>query len=207
MANGWSIAGKRLEIKPGFPAGKLVLDGETAAKLKAKGSFPLQIAGKPYTFERKQGLMVPKDTLRSADGQVVPPTSKHVPSVRAAAGSLCAQHTDRQALVECPRCGSYACDQCTGPDLTHCRACTERLLATAEKHARDLMFMAPAFLFVVIGGMLGALLGVGAGAAAVAIARKTDSAGLKWAAAIGLYVVAAIAFVVAAGALQLAAGR
>ena len=204
MANGWSVGGKRLELKAGFPAGKLAVDGEVATKLKSKGSFPVQIDGCPYTFERKPGLLGPKDTLRAADGQLVPPTPQHVASRRAGAGSMCAQHVDVQALVECPRCGSYACERCAGADRTHCRACSERLLATAEKQARDLMFMAPAIVFAITGGALGATLGLAAGAGAVAIARRTESTGLKWGAAIGLYLLAAIVFVVVAAAVQAA---
>src|SRR5262245_29427300 len=171
-ATGWSIAGRRVEVKPALPSGKLVVDGETAFKLKSKGEFPLSIDGRSYTFERKPGLMAPKDTLRAPDGRAVPPTPKHVPLARAEAGSLCAQHADRPARIVCPRCGSYACDACSGADATHCEACTQRLVATAEKQARDLVFMAPAFFFIVMGGAIGAMLGFAAGAAAVAVARR-----------------------------------
>lgn len=175
-----------MELKAGFPAGKLAIDGEVATKLKSKGTFPLQIDARPYTFERKSSLIGPKDSLRAADGQLVPPTPQHVANRRAGAGSMCAQHVERQALIECPRCGSYACEACTGADLTHCRACSDRLLATAEKQARDLMFMTPAIFFAIMGGALGAMLGLGAGALVVAIARKTESSAIKWGAAIGL---------------------
>jgi hypothetical protein len=41
-------------------------------------------------------------------------------------GSSCAEHSDRPALVICPRCGSFACLSCWHGALKRCHACVVR---------------------------------------------------------------------------------
>ena len=46
-------------------------------------------------------------------------------------GSTCAEHSDRPALVICPRCGSFACLSCWHGALRRCHACVVRHPAPA----------------------------------------------------------------------------
>lgn len=41
-------------------------------------------------------------------------------------GAMCSEHTDRAALVTCPRCGSYACLSCWHGAVRRCHACVVR---------------------------------------------------------------------------------
>lgn len=202
MADGWSVGNKRIELKAGFPAGKLAVDGEALVKLKSKGEWPLSLDGRSYTFRRKAGLMGPTNELVAPDGQVVPLSSQHTPRKPALAGSVCGVHVSELAEIICARCGTFACAQCCSTDATHCAPCIAPMIETHKKHQANLILMAPGFVFMVSGGALGAMLGVGAGALAVAIARKLESWLAKWLVAIGLYAVAAIVFVVLVAMLR-----
>jgi hypothetical protein len=67
---------------------------------------------------------------------------------------------------------------------------------TAQKNAAAMVFFAPAALFAVFGGLIGGVLGFAAGGAAVAIAKRTENRAVQVLAAVGLYGLAAILFLV-----------
>ncbi len=194
---GWSVDGKRVEVRAGFPAGKLVVDGGDELKLSAKGVWPVRLGKRTLTLKRTAAFLGPKTEL-FAGPELIPPTPAHVGQVLAPDGSLCARHREAAALITCARCGSFACEACAGPDRTHCRTCLEGLAADAARKAAAAAYMAPVVVFGIGGGLLGALFGGVAGAAAVAIARKTESKALKLGAAVALYGVAAIAYIIVA---------
>ncbi len=202
MANGWSVSGKRIEVGPAFPAGKLVMDGELVTKLKSKGDFPVVIAGRGYTFKRKPGWPTPVQELISPAGTTVPFSKTHTAQILAPADAACATHPDARAAIVCARCGSFACSACSEADGTHCAACIAPMIAAHQRQQGDLVLMAPAFIFMVSGGLLGGLIGGGAAALAVAVARRLDSKVTKWVAALAIYLVAALLFVIAVGVLR-----
>lgn len=55
------------------------------------------------------------------------PTDQEEPPVESPPeGSMCAEHSDRPALVICPRCGAYACLSCWHGPVRRCHACVVR---------------------------------------------------------------------------------
>lgn len=208
MALAWSIAGKRIEFRAGFPAGKLVVaDAPKGAalhelKMKTKGEWELPVDGRTYKVVRTAGMMGPKIDLFSARGELVPPSAKHVPPSPAPAGALCAAHAQVAAVSACARCGTFLCADCQGADLTHCRACLGGLEKAAKAEAAAMAWFAPVVVFAATGGALGGLLGAAAGAATVAVVRKTEKTPVKLAAAVAFYGVAAVAWIVAVALIQ-----
>ena len=128
MGMGWSVSGRRVEIKAGFPAGKLAIDGTPVAKLKLNGEAPVDIDGRTYTFRRKPGILTPIVELIAPGGNPVPLSNKHTPRKPASAGSKCAVHLDMPAVIVCARCGKLACAQCCETDGTHCVACIQPMV-------------------------------------------------------------------------------
>ncbi len=198
---GWSVDGKRIEVRAGFPSGKLVVDGGAAVKLAGKGEWAIPIGTRTFTFRRKPGVMGPKDEL-SFEGEVVPPTPALVARRDAPAGGRCATHADVDGVITCARCGNFACVACTGADGTHCRTCLADLSTRARKDAAALVYGAPLLVFAITGGLLGGLFGGLAAAGAIFAARRIESTPLKVLAAIGLYALAIVGYVVAVGLIQ-----
>jgi hypothetical protein len=199
MAQGWSVDGRRVEFRAAFPAGKIVvLEGASEVhveKLKAAGEWQLPVGGRSYTLKRTKGFMGPKTELFGTGGTAIPMTPKLVSPTPAPADARCATH-QQQAGYACPRCGAFCCQDCAGPDLTHCGPCAKRQAEAAAKNAAAMAFMAPVPVFFFLGGPLAGLLTAAAGGIAVAIARRTESKALKIGAAIGLYGVATIVWLV-----------
>lgn len=55
------------------------------------------------------------------------PTDQEEPPIESPPeGSMCSEHSDRPALVICPRCGSYACLSCWHGAVKRCHACVAR---------------------------------------------------------------------------------
>lgn len=208
MALGWSIAGKRIEFRAGFPAGKLVVADAPKGpalhelKMKAKGEWELPVAGRTYRVVRAAGMMGPKIDLFSPRGELVPPSAKHLSPSPAPAGAVCATHAQAAAVSACARCGTFLCAECQGADLTHCRACLGGLEKAAKAEAAAMAYFAPVLIFAVVGGLLGGLFGGAAGAAAVAVARKAEKTPVKIAAAVAFYGVAAVAWIIAVAVLR-----
>ncbi|MEW5742558.1 MAG: hypothetical protein AB1938_26810 [Myxococcota bacterium] len=207
MAHGWSIGGKRIEFRAALPAGKIVVVDSPGGqpvheqKLAAKGEWEVPVGDKKYRLVRTPGFAAPKMDVFSPRGELVPPTDKHVAPAPAPAGSTCAPH-QAAARYACARCGLFVCEECAGADLTHCRKCIEGLVATAQKNAAAMAYMAPVLVFAIMGGLLGGILGALAGAGSVAIARRTENTALKLGAAVGLYALAVIVWVVIAAFLR-----
>ena len=205
MAHGWSIDGRRVELGPAFPAGKLVVkeNGQSVheQKLASKGEWELPVGGSTYKVVRVKGFMGPKTEVLDGRGRKVPPSDKHAAPSPAAAGSTCAPH-QAAARYACARCGSFVCTECAGADLTHCVTCCEKLTQEADKNAAAMAFLAPAAAFGIIGGLLLAVFGLAAGGVAVAIARRTESKPLKIIAAVGLYGVAIVAWLIVVAMIQ-----
>ncbi len=200
MAQGWSVDGRRVQLGAAFPAGKIVVLENGASvheqKLSGKGQWPLSIGGAPFELKRTKGFMGPKTDLFNERGEKIPLSAKHVVPAPAVVGSLCAVHS-AAARFACARCGAFACPQCAGADLTHCKGCSDRLGQEAAKNAAAMAYFAPTVVLAVLGGALLGLLGAAAGAGAVAIARRTESKPLKILAAVGLYGLAVVSWVVA----------
>ncbi|MBI5545496.1 MAG: hypothetical protein HY901_16545 [Deltaproteobacteria bacterium] len=192
---GWSVDGQRLELAAGLPAGKLRILGGGEIKLKAKGDFPVQLGARTLTLRRSQRFMGVRNELVTASDEVIPPTPRHVEQIKAPAQSRCAQHSEVSAAVTCARCGAFACSACS-VDGTHCAACLKRILDEANQHAAALAFASPIVVFGVLGGLLGALVAAPAGLAAVAIAKRTERKAIKVGAAVGLYGLATLLYVV-----------
>ncbi|MHB8877182.1 MAG: hypothetical protein ACYC8T_26085 [Myxococcaceae bacterium] len=199
-AMGWSVDGKRVELRAAFPAGKLSIDGEET-KLSASGVWPVKVGKRTLTFKRTRGFMGPKNELFMGT-DLVPATPKHVPQTLAPDGSLCAVHKEAAAAITCARCGSFTCEACSGPDLTHCRPCLAKLAAEAAKKAAAMAYLTPVVVFGLLGGLLAALIGGLAGAAVVTIARRSDSKAVKLGAAIGLYGLAVVVYLVLVVVIQ-----
>jgi hypothetical protein len=201
MAQAWSFAGKRVEFRAALPAGKLVVVAppsstpEHELKLSQKGEWTLPVAGQTLKVVRTQQFLAPKLELFSPEGTLLPFSPKHLAPSAAPAGSLCAPH-QATASYACARCGAFACETCRGADRTHCATCFQALHAAAEKNAAAMVFLAPAALFAVFGGLLGGVLGFAAGGAAVAIAKRTENRAVQILAAVGLYGLATILFLV-----------
>jgi hypothetical protein len=204
MAQGWSIAGRRIEFKAALPAGKVVvMEGGAVTheqKLTQAGEWPLSVDGATFRLKRTRHFMGIKNELRDAQGALVPPTAKLVAQVAAASGSVCAAH-QQPARYACARCGTFVCATCAGNDLTHCQPCCQRMTQDAAKNAAAMAYFAPVAILAILGGVLLALLGAAAGAGAVAIARRTQSRALKIAAAVGLYGIAVIIWLVIVAAI------
>ena len=192
---GWSVDGKRLELRAGFPAGKLAVGDDEPIKLKTKGEWPVQVGRKALTFKRTAGFMGPKNEL-FAGAELIPPTPKHVARALAPEGSLCAKHKETPATIACARCGSFSCEACAGPDGTHCRTCLAGISAAAAKNAAAMAYLAPVVAFGLLGGLLAAVIGGLAGLAVVTIAKKTENKAIKIGAAVGLYGLATVIYLV-----------
>jgi len=55
------------------------------------------------------------------------PTEQEEPPIESPPeGSMCSEHSDRPALVICPRCGTYACLSCWHGPVRRCHACVVR---------------------------------------------------------------------------------
>lgn len=76
------------------------------------------------------------------------------------------------------------------------------MLAEASDRPREAAYFAPAALFVAAGGLVGAALGLGAGAASVAIARRVQSKPLRALIAAAVYGAAAIVYLAVAAFLD-----
>jgi hypothetical protein len=199
MAQGWSVAGRRVEFRAAFPAGKVVvLDGKEVVhevKLASKGEWTVPVSGVSYRLTRRQAFLAPKTELLSASGAVIPMSATLVVPTRAPPEARCAGH-QAAASYACARCGAFCCPACSGPDLTHCAACAQRLAEAAAKNAAAMAYFAPVPLFFVLGGPLAGLISAAAGAGAVAIARNSENRALKIGAAIGLYLGAFLVWLV-----------
>jgi hypothetical protein len=183
MAQGWSFAGQRVEFRAALPAGKLVV---------------LAPPSKDFLHELK---LSPVLELFSPSGVLLPPAPRHVAPGPAPAGSVCPTH-QAAALGACARCGTFMCPSCAGADLTHCSTCFGTLHEAAQKNAAAMAYFAPVIVFAIMGGLLGGLFGGAAGVAAMAIAKRTDNKAVKIGAAVGLYTVAAILWIVIAVLLR-----
>jgi hypothetical protein len=192
---GWSVDGKRVELRAGFPAGKLAVGDDEPIKLSTKGEWPVRLGKRTLTFKRTSGFMGPKNEL-FAGADLIPPTPKHVPRMLAPEGSLCAEHKETEATIACARCGSFSCEACAGPDGTHCRKCLAGLAAAAAKNAAAMAYLTPVVVFGILGGLLAAIVGGLAGLAVVTIAKKTENTAIKVGAAIGLYGLAVVIYLV-----------
>jgi hypothetical protein len=71
----------------------------------------------------------------------------------------------------------------------------------------DLVLMLPAFVFLITGGALGAMFGVGAATLSVRAARHIDRTPLKWAAAFAIYTVVGAIWIVTITAFRAAVGK
>jgi hypothetical protein len=208
MAQGWSIAGKRVEFRAGFPAGKLaVTNGQKGAppehelKLASKGEWTLPVGPHQVKVVRTAQFAGPKLELFGPGGGLIPPTAAHVAPGPAPAGSVCPAH-QAPATSACARCGTFVCGQCVGADLTHCQTCLTALQTAAQKNAAAMVWMSPVLFFGIFGGLLGALFGGAAGAAMVAIAKRTENKAIKLGAAVVLYGLAAVLWLVIAASLR-----
>ena len=190
MAHGWSIGGRRLELGAAFPAGKIVAREQGAVvfekKLPRAGQLEAPLGGQTFTVRRTSGFMGPKTEVFDARGRRIPPSARPIQPGPAPLGSSCATH-QVGASYACARCGTFVCVDCAGADLTHCEPCLQRLNADADKNAAALAYMAPVVVMGALGGLLLAVLGLAAGGAAVAIAKKVESKPLKLVAAVALY--------------------
>jgi hypothetical protein len=201
MAQGWSFAGQRVEFRAALPAGKLVVlappskDFLHELKLSQTGEWTVPVAGQSIKVVRKRVAMTPVLELFS------PPAPRHVAPGPAPAGSVCPTH-QAAALGACARCGTFMCPSCAGADLTHCSTCFGTLHEAAQKNAAAMAYFAPVIVFAIMGGLLGGLFGGAAGVAAMAIAKRTDNKAVKIGAAVGLYTVAAILWIVIAVLLR-----
>lgn len=83
----------------------------------------------------------------------------------------------------------------------HCKPCSERLITAAEKNAAALAYLAPVPVLAVLGGVVLALFGAVAGLFAVFIAKRTESKALKIGAAVALYAVAIVAWLLLLAAI------
>jgi hypothetical protein len=205
MATGWSIDGRRVEFGAAFPAGKLIVKQQGNAthelKLASKGEWPLVVGDATFTVKREQKFLGPKTELLDGRGHRVPMTAQAVLPKPAAPGSQCATH-QQAARYACARCGTFVCANCAGSDLTHCAPCVQRLLAEEDKNAAAMAYMIPAAVMVPLGGLLLGVLGALAGAGAVAIAKRTESKPAKVLAAIGLYAVAVVIWLIVLSQLK-----
>lgn len=203
----WSIAGKRVEFRAGFPAGKLVVTDkpkgtpEYELKLATKGEWQVPVGAHQVKVVRTSQFAGPKLELFGANGALIPPTEQHVVPGLAPAGSQCPTH-QVAATYACARCGTFVCAQCAGADFTHCQKCLGSLTEVAQKNSAAAAYFAPVIIFVALGGLLGGLFAGAAGAAAVAIAKRTESKAIKLGAAVVLYGVAAIAWILIAASLR-----
>jgi len=205
MAIGWSIDNRRLELGAAFPAGKLIVKESGQAvheqKLSSAGEWSIPVGGGAFKAIRTKGFMGPKTELFDERGRKVPPSEKHASPAPAAPGSTCPAH-QAAARYACARCGTFVCNACAGSDLTHCETCCGKLMTEADKNAAAMAYLAPVIVMGVLGGVLLAILGGIAGAIAVAIAKRTESKPLKRVAAIGLYTVAVLVWVVLAAVIR-----
>lgn len=206
MAQGWSFAGKRVEFRGALPAGKLVVLGASGAvehelKLAQAGEWSLPVGTASLKVVRTRQFAGPKLELFSPAGRALPPSKQHLSPSPAPAGSTCAQH-HAAASYACARCGSFVCPSCAGADLTHCTSCFDAAHAAAAKDAAAMAYFAPVIVFGIAGGLIGGLLGGLAGAASVEVAKRTESRALKLLAAVGLYSVAAVLYVVVAAMIR-----
>lgn len=203
----WSIAGKRVEFRAGFPAGKLVVTDkpkgtpEFELKLATKGEWQLPVGALLVKVVRTSQFAGPKLELFVANGALIPPTEQHVIAGLAPEGSQCPSH-QLAATYACARCGTFVCAQCAAVDLTHCEKCFVGLSEIAQKNSAAAAYFAPVIVFAIFGGLLGGLFAGLAGAAAVAIAKRTEHKAIKVGAAVVLYGVAAVAWILIAASLR-----
>lgn len=203
MQNSWSIAGKKLELKPGLRTNAIQIDGKEVGTFKRDQPYPLTVLERSFTVTWNTGLggMTARGELRTADGALVPPSKEVVPLRAPPAGAMCARPGHDSALLSCNRCGDFCCKLCA-PDLTHCAKCFEAMSLAATKEAKDLALMGPAVLLMVTGGALGALLGFGAGALSMRLAKKIERPAAKWAVALGIYGVATVILLIVGAMLN-----
>ncbi|MBL8950784.1 MAG: hypothetical protein JNK82_08415 [Myxococcaceae bacterium] len=205
MATGWSIDNRRIEFGAAFPAGKLIVkeSGQNVheQKLATKGEWQLPVGGASYKVVRVKGFMGPKTELFDARGRKVPPSDKHASPSPAAPGSTCPAH-QAAARFACARCGTFVCGECAGADLTHCQTCCDKMMKEADKNAAAMAYLAPTIVMGVVGGLLLALFAGGAGAIAVTIAKRTESKAVKIGAAVGLYTLAVVAWLIVVALIQ-----
>lgn len=203
----WSIAGKRVEFRAGFPAGKLVVTDkpkgtpEFELKLATKGEWQVPVGVHQVKAVRTSQFAGPKLELFGANGALIPPTEQHLLPGLAPEGSQCASH-QVAATYACARCGTFVCAQCSGVDFTHCQKCLGSLTEVAQKNSAAAAYFAPVLIFAVFGGLLGGLFAGAAGAAAVAIAKRTEHKAIKIGAAVVLYGIAAVVWILIAASLR-----
>ncbi|MBL8933273.1 MAG: hypothetical protein JNM69_01895 [Archangium sp.] len=203
----WSIAGKRVEFRAGFPAGKLVVTNtpkgtpEHELKLATKGEWQLPVGVHSVKVVRTSQFAGPKLELFGASGALIPPTDQHLVPGVAPEGSQCPSH-QVAATYACARCGTFVCAQCAGVDFTHCQTCLASLTEVAQKNSAAAAYFAPVIVFAIFGGLLGGLFAGAAGAAAVAIAKRTEHKAIKIGAAVVLYGIAAVAWILIAASLR-----
>lgn len=207
MAQGWSFAGQRVEFRAALPAGKLVVLAPPAkdflheVKLSQEGEWTVPVAGQPLKVVRKRKGLTPVIEVFAPGGTMLPPADRHVAQRPAPAGSLCPAN-QAPAIAACARCGTFICQACAGADLTHCASCFGTLHEAAQKNAAAMAYFAPVIVFGIMGGLLGGVFGALAGGAAVAIAKRTENKVVKIGAAVGLYALAAILWIVVAVLLR-----
>ncbi|HVE84343.1 MAG TPA: hypothetical protein VND93_15920 [Myxococcales bacterium] len=200
---GFSIDGHRLELTPRAFGGVLLsVDGQKRPEFKVTSKQPdytLQLGEREVLIHCDKGRLA-KVEVKSR-GRELFPSAKHVTPVRAQPGSLCGAHPDREALIACVRCGTFACETCSAPDGTYCPNCFRRLSEESRAKAAALAYATPAIMFVIMFGLLGGLLGGGAAAVSYAVARRSSSRAVKLGVSILVYAIAGVVCVVAAAAV------
>ncbi len=200
----WFIADRCLSITSGVLKDRLRVSGpggkglQYEQALPAKGEWTVPVGDRTYRVVRTQALMGTQTVVLSGKNEPVPAQAQRIEWRQAPEGSQCAAHSGSPAAYACARCGTFVCAACESADLVHCRACIGLSLASSEKRSKEVVYYAPAIVFMMMGGALGGLLGALGGAAAAALARKTESAFLKVAAAVGAYSVAGALWLVVA---------
>lgn len=195
--------GKRIELHPGLTGGHLSVDGAMQEQKlpNRNGEVDLEGFGDNFVLRRKSGFAGATIELVRG-GVVIPNTTTHLPLRRAPSGALCAAHPAAAAAIACTRCGTFRCVPCVAADGMRCQPCFEKADAEARKNAAAMVYMAPAFVFIVGFGAIGGLIGGLAGAGAVAFARTNQPKVAKVGVAALIYGAAGILTLVVAAAVH-----
>lgn len=189
----WSVDGYLVELVNGKLTVSSGPGGPTVLELKKvgqkAGEVPLTLDGRAYRLSTSRGFLGPVSELRTAGGDLLPECDAYASRTPAPGGTSCQAHRS-PAVVACARCGAFACERCLGADRVHCATCMLKLTSEAQRRPRQAVYLAPALVYMPLGGALGGLLGVGAASASFAIARKLESRAARVGAAVGIHLVA-----------------
>lgn len=201
MALSWSVDGAHVELRFGQLTVKVQGRVKHRTTVGNEGEWPFPVNDLTYRIARVRTFAGVLTELYSHDGGLIPDTKHFVAKVQAPPHSVCGHHADTEARVACARCGTFACDRCLGADLIHCRSCLDRVRTEAKGRPREATYLAPALLFLIVGGLIGAALGLLAGTASLAIAHRVQSRRVRALIALGIYGAAAAFYLATAAFL------